>query len=204
MKSFHHDLPRERGGDGRIEPAGDQRDSEKLRGDRLAEQRRDQPMRFAEFGDFGVTARVEHRRRQHQDRAIDEQREKQRQRAVDHGEADGLALLARRDPHGARLHHEGVQEEIMRHHRRAENAETEIEHLRIGEEARRRDQPARDGGPFRARHHELRGEAEADEAEHRHDEKLDLAKAQPLESENEKRIEHRGEIPSASGRPKRS
>lgn len=81
----------------------------------------------------------------------------------------------------------------MRHHRRAENAEAEIEHVGVGDEAPRRREAARDLGEIGTGQSELRCEAKADQAQHPDDEKLDLSEAQPLHGENEKRVQRRGD-----------
>ena len=50
------------------------------------------------------------------------------------GELDRLALLRNAIAKAPRLHHSGMQIEIMRHYRRADNANREVQHIGISED----------------------------------------------------------------------
>ena len=77
---------------------------------------------------------VEGRGGEDQDRGVDQQGEAQRDRGVDRREFQSLALLGQRVAKGESLDDAGMQVEVMRHHRRADDAERQIEHVVIGEE----------------------------------------------------------------------
>ena len=148
-------------------------------------------MRLGQFGHLGVAARIKHRSGEHEYRAIDQQREKQRDGAVDQREADRLAPFGRRRADRARQHDRRMQKEIMRHDSRADYAEAEIKHARIVEQLARRDEAARDLPEIDMRHGELRGEGKGDEPQERNDEQLDLAKARALEGQHHEGVEQR-------------
>src|SRR5207247_2120995 len=85
-----------------------------------------------------------------EDRRVDEQRERQRDRGVDERVLDRFALAGRRLFVAARLHDRGVQVQVVRHHRRAEDADRQVQLLTVGEDRRVR-QEARGDRPGRAR-----------------------------------------------------
>ena len=76
----------------------------------------------SDLGDVGMAAGVESGGCDDQDRGIDEERQHQRDRAVDRCPFDGIAATLFRALVGAGLHDGGVQIEIMRHDRRADES----------------------------------------------------------------------------------
>ena len=72
---------------------------------------------------------------------VDEEREHQRHGRIDGGELDRLAFASRRLLVFARLHDRRMQIKIMRHHRRAEDADGDVEHLLVRDDSRTRDEP---------------------------------------------------------------
>ncbi len=143
-KAFHHDLAGKRRRHRRVEARGEQRHREQRRGDAEAEQRRQQLVGLADLGDVGMAAVVEGRGCHDQDRGIDEQRQHQRDGRVRRRPFDRLAPARVVALIGARLHDRGVQIEIMRHHGRADDADRDVEHLRIGDDLGRRHEAAQD------------------------------------------------------------
>ena len=105
-----------------------------------AEQRRQQLVGVADLGDVLVAGAVERRRRHHEDRGVDEEREHQRDGGIDRREADRLAPALQRVAVLARLHDRGVQVEVVRHHRRAEDADRDVEHVRVAQDLGVRDE----------------------------------------------------------------
>ena len=91
-------------------------------------------IRLADLGDVGMAARVEGRGRDDQDRGVDEQRQHQRDGRVRRRPFDRVAPAFVVALVGAGLHDRGVQIEIMRHHRGADDADGDVEHLRIGDD----------------------------------------------------------------------
>ncbi len=79
-----------------------------------------------------------------EDGGVDEEREAEGQGGIEDGVADGFAAIASGGAEGAGLHDAGVQIEIVRHHRGAEDADGDVEHLAIAEDFRARDEA--DGG----------------------------------------------------------
>ena len=80
----------------------------------------------------------------------------------------------------------------MRHHRRADNAEREIEHLRVLHDLDRWREAADDVAPDWIGHGDLNAEADGDDPEHDDDEGLDPAEAELLHPQDEEHVE-RGE-----------
>ena len=83
---------------------------------------------------------MEHRRRHHYDRRIHKQRHRQRQRRVDIRHEDGFALALRSPLVIPALHNRRVQVKVVRHHRRAQHPDRDIQHVRVGNNRRRRNQ----------------------------------------------------------------
>ena len=71
---------------------------------RRAEQRRQQLVGILDLGDVGVAGRMKRGRSDDQDRGIDEERERERDRRVENGVANRLALAGRRLLVAPRLH----------------------------------------------------------------------------------------------------
>src|SRR5262249_5062989 len=94
-----------------------------------------------------------------------------------------------RVPEGASLHDAGMQIEVMRHHRRAENAEREIEHVRVLHDLYGRREATDHLAPIWIGHGDLNAEANRDDAEHGHDERLDPAEAEALHTEDQEHVE---------------
>ena len=64
--------------------------------------------------------------------AFTKQREAQREGGIENGEAQGFAFaVADGGAEGARLHDAGMQVEIVRHHRGAQNADGDIQHFAV-------------------------------------------------------------------------
>ena len=119
-------------------------------------------------------------------------RKAQRDRGIDGGKFDRLALLLPALADEAGLHQAGMQIEIMRHDGRAQNAEREIEHLVVGENVRCRHETADHRAPIRIGERDLDRKAGRDHAQHRHDERLDPAKAEGLQRQDQEHV-RRGE-----------
>ncbi len=151
-EALHHDLTRKRRRDRRVEPASEQRQRE--------QRRRQAPSRAAAPGTYSTSPssatsvcpvrwKVEAARIRIE--ALMSEREHQRDGRIDGGELDRLALLRHASAEAARLHDARMQIEIMRHHRGAENAEREIEHLRDSSRSRPSARSRGSPGPNRDR-----------------------------------------------------
>ena len=81
----------------------------------------------------------------------------------------------------------------MGHHGRPDDAEREVEHVRIGHELRRRRETPNDRAPIRVRHGDLREKTDRDHADQRHDHDLDPAKTLVLQVEDQEDVERRDE-----------
>jgi hypothetical protein len=82
-----------------------------------------------------------------------------------------------------------MQIEIMRHHGRSEDAEGEIQHFRVGDDVRRRRKTFDHRRPIRIGKRDLDREAHGDDAEQRHDQRLDPAEAEPLQIEDQEHVQ---------------
>ena len=76
---------------------------------------------------------------------------RQRDRRVEEREAHRLALARRPSPRTPRLHDRRVQIQVVRHHRRAEDADGDVEHLAVGDDVRGRHEALRPRRRRRAR-----------------------------------------------------
>ena len=129
QKSFHDDLAGEGGGDRGVLPGSQERHGEQRARQRRPQDRREQHVGLLDLRDFGAPVRVEDGCGDDQDGGVDQQREHQSDRRIDGREGDRLPLAGRRRLEVTRLHDGGMQIKIMRHHRRAENADGDVKHL---------------------------------------------------------------------------
>ena len=127
-----------------------------------------------------------------EDGGVDEEGEHEGDARIDGGELDRLAAAGRRALEVARLHDGGVEIEIMGHDRRAEDADADVEHLRVGENRGMRDEAAQDAADAplpEAGPEDLDGEADRDRANEGDDERLDQAEAAILQVEDREDVE---------------
>ena len=89
----------------------------------------------------------------------------------------------------------------MRHHGRTENAEREIEHLRIGDDLGRGRKAHDHRTPVRIGHRDLDGETNCDDAQEGHDEGFDPAEAEVLHPQDQEHIESRDQHPDLERNP---
>ena len=135
-ESLHHHLSGQRTGDRRVLPARQQGHREQRTRPRRAQQRAQQFIGILNRRDIEHAPPMKHRRRHNQNGRIHKQRHRQRQRRVHIGKKDGLALALRRPLVIAALHNRRMQIQIVRHHRRAQNADSNVEHVGIGNDRR--------------------------------------------------------------------
>ena len=77
----------------------------------------------------------------------------------------------------------------MRHHRRSEDADGDVERLRVRHDRRGWEQEApRDAGQLRPAEEDLEAEADPDHGDQGDDERLDVAEAAVLQIEHEKNV----------------
>ncbi|MNS62198.1 hypothetical protein D3C72_952500 [compost metagenome] len=76
-EAFHHDLARKRCRDGGVDATAQKRHPEQRRRNRKAKQRREQTMRFTQFGNIRLTGLVEGRRCEDEDRGVDDESKRQ-------------------------------------------------------------------------------------------------------------------------------
>ena len=188
-KALHDSLAGERRGDRRIEPAAQKRDAEQGRRHGRAQQWMQQCLRLAQLDDVGLAGLIEGGRRQDQNRGVDQQRKHQRDSGIEGGVSHRLALLRRGVAVGARLHDGRVQVEVVRHHRGADDAHGQVEHVRVGEDLRGRREAADQRPPFRIGERDLHGKAGGDDTQQRDDQRLQVAEAQTLQVEDEEHVE---------------
>ena len=189
QEPFHHDLARQRGGDRGVLARGEQRHGEQGAGRRRPQRGRQQPVGVLDLGDAGLPGAVEGGCREDQDRGVDEQRQHQRDRAVERGEADRLALARDIAVERAGLDDRGMQIEIMRHHGRPDDADRDIEHRRIGDDPGLRHETRHHRGQIGPRQEQFVDEAAGDHHEQRDDEGFELAEAALLEQQDQQHIE---------------
>ena len=168
----------------RILPRRQQRDREHRARRADAEHRREQAIRVADLRHVVAATPVERCGGDDQDSGVDEKGERQRDDGVDRREADRLALVAA----VAGLHERRVKIQIVRHHRRAEDADRQIQPRRVGDRRQARHQPGQHRRPRRPRRDQLVGEATGDQQQQRDDEQLQLAETEPLHREDHENV----------------
>ncbi len=191
QEPLHHRLPRKGGRDRGIQPAAQQRNGKQRRRNGIAQQRPQQLMRIAQFGDLAVAGGIETGRRKDQDRGIDHQREHQRHGAVDGGKAQRLPLFRQGLAVVARLDDGRMQIQIVRHHRGPKDAQGQIEHGRVGHDFRRRRKAPDHRAPFRVCHGDLNGKADGDHTQQNDDERLEPAETPGLQPQDQEHIQRR-------------
>ena len=95
-KALHDDLAGERAGDRRRLAGGEERHRERRRGDRRAEERRQQAVRLLQLGDLEMPGAMEDRRRDDENRGVDEEGRAERDDRVRDVVPDRLPLARRR------------------------------------------------------------------------------------------------------------
>ena len=141
------------------------------------------------LGDVGVAAGVKRRRRHDQDGRIDEKRKAEGDRGVEKRKAYRLALAFRRFLVLSRLHDGRVQIQVVRHHGGPENADRDVEHLRVGEDLRGRDESPRHGAHVRLRDEQFEQEAPAHDRDERDHERLEHAEALVLQVQHDQHVD---------------
>ena len=149
-----------------------------------------------------MAAAIERRRRNNQNRGIDEEREHERERRVDRRELDRFPFAAWIEFVVARLHDRGMQIEIVWHHRRAEDADRYIEHLGIDQDLWRWEKAFGDSNDVRPGKNNFQPEADADCADERDDQCLGVAKTFVLKQEDYQHIERGDADPPDEGNAK--
>ena len=194
-EAFHHDLAGERAGERGVLARAEQRHGEQHARHRRAEQRRQQLVRVADVGDVlvarcrGTSAaamtRIAALMKSANISATDESMVAKRI-------ASRLPSCVSRVL--ARLHDRRVQVEVVRHHRRAEDADGDVEHLAVA-----RGSPARGMKPASDRRRGRACESQSSIAnepamseDQRDDERFDVAEAVVLQEEHDEDVE-RGE-----------
>ena len=132
QEAFHHHLAGQGAGDRRALAGSQQTDGEQHGGDLAAEHRIEQGIGLAQIGDLGQAVGMEDGAGGDQDRGIDEQREAERAIGIADIRLDGAWLWLAVECPAGRREQAAVQVEVMRHHGRADDAEAEQQHGRVG------------------------------------------------------------------------
>ncbi len=136
----------------------------------------------------------ERRAGHHQNGGIHEEGQVERHQRIDQVVAAGLLEALPRGRNSPRLHQGGVQIQVVRHHRRADDADRHVKRFAAAEykgrgTPERGEQPLDDFSPARLRQQDLDQEAEPDRADQEHDKRLGLADPQTLDRQEQKRVE---------------
>jgi hypothetical protein len=131
---------------------------------------------------------MEGRGGEHQDRAVDEQREQQRRGAVEGRETDGFALAVVGAGKLAGLNDRAVQIEVVRHHRRTDDPDRDVEHRRVRNDLRARHQAVQQPRHVRPRQRQFDRQAGGDDDQQSNDEGFELAKAMLLQEQDQQDV----------------
>ena len=91
----------------------------------------------------------------------------------------------------------------MRHHSRAEYSNGDVEHCRIGDDLRRRNEPAQDAANWRMRENDLEQETDSDSRNESDDERLENPESLVLQIQNDENIECRDSDSHRDGNSKK-
>lgn len=148
-------------------------------------------IRVADIGDFRQPRLMEGRGRDDQDRGVNEKSQRQRNRGIPGGEADGLAFPPVRGFILAGLHDRRMQVQVMRHDRGPENPDGDIQLCVVRHQVRRRDQSSQYALGVRFGQPKVDREANSD-GRHKDDHELfDGPKTPMLQKQNEQYVERR-------------
>ena len=137
-----------------------------------------------------VPAAMKHGGRHHQDRRIHKQSHRQRQRRIDVGHLDRFALPFGRALVAAALHDRGMQVQVVRHHRGAQHADGDEEHLGFSDNrSRRHEQIVQRRRVLGPRKHHLDREQRQDGADQRDDQRLNIAESPALQQKDQQHVQ---------------
>src|SRR4051812_29759971 len=139
-----------------------------------------------------MSARVERRRRYDENRGVDEERKRERDGRVHERVAHGFTPTRSRLRVATRLHDRRMQIEIVRHHRRTENADRDVEHIAVANDFGSRNEARRYAGEIGLRAKHLEQKAQTDRGYQSDDERLEEPESLVLQEEHEHHVE-RGE-----------
>src|SRR5438046_9304798 len=188
QETFHHNLPGERASQGRVLSGSKQGHREKGTSHADAQQRAEQLIGVLNFRDLLVPRPMENRGCQYQDRAVDEQSEHKRGARIEGGELDRLAPALRRLLELARLHDGRVQVKIMGHHSRAKNADADVKHFLICDDAWIGNKPQEDASRAGLGKDQFSGKTTSDGGDKSDHNSLDIAKAFCLQIQHQEHI----------------
>ena len=149
---------------------------------------------------ISATSWLEGDGRDDEDGGVDEQRQHQRDGGIERRPFDGVALAGFGARIGAGLHDGGVQVEIVRHDRGADDADGDIKHGRVGDDlGRRHEQAMQDRAGRRRCGEDLHGETAEDDDEQGDDEGFEIAEALVHQQQHQEGVE-RGDQRAADQR----
>jgi len=186
---FHDDLAGKSAGKSGILAGGEEGAGEERAGKTCAESGRQQVVGFADVCNVVEAPSVKSGGAKQENGGIDEECKTESEGGIEDGIAKGFAALLRFGAEGARLHKTGVEVEIVRHDRGAEDADGDVEHFAITEDLGVGKKNVGGLKPERTREKDLVGEAGGDGEDERDDEGFQHAKAAALEQEDDKNVE---------------
>jgi hypothetical protein len=187
-EAIHDDLPGQRVRKGGLLARRQQGDGEHRAGERHAEHGGQQSVGIVDVGDVLVGRAMKGRRRDDQDRRVDEESEQQRAGRVNRGERDRLTLARFGLLEGACLDDARVQIEVVRHDGRAEDANGNVERRWVEDDLAGWDQAGEHGREGRMRDQGFVSEAAEDNKDQRGDDDLEIAEVVMLKQQNEEDI----------------
>src|ERR1700719_480729 len=121
---------------------------------------------------------------EHKDCGVDEKGEHERATRVDGCEFDRFAFAFGRLLESSRLYNRRVQVEIVRHHRRSNDADADIKHRLVGYNVRTGNKSKRNAGEVRFGEDQFSSEASGDRSNQRDDQRFDITETFLLEVKN--------------------
>src|SRR5580700_194245 len=188
-KTFHYDLAGQRSGERGVLSGGEQSAGKECTGEAGAEYWTQQFVRAGDFRDVVQPASVKRGGGEDQDGGVDKQSDAESNVGIDVRKAQRFAFVADARAESAGLHNAGVQIEIMRHNRRAENSDGDVQHLAIAQNYGVRDEATRGVHPQRLRDENFVSEAAGDGGNQSDHERLNQAKPAALQRQDNQHVQ---------------
>src|SRR5262249_33609609 len=127
-----------------------------------------------------------------EDGGVDKEGKTQSQRGVEDSVVQGFAAISNRGSEGPSLNDARVEIKIVRHHRSAQNADSDVEHFAIAKDFDPWEEAGGGLAPERPREKDFVGETHSDRSDERDDEGFDKPEAAALQCEDNENI-HSGD-----------
>ncbi len=189
QKSFHDDLPGESSSESGVLAGSEESAGEEGAGQAYTQ---DGTEKFVGIGNFRNVMQAMGMKgcgAEDENRGVDEESEAESQCGIENGVVHGFAAVANGGTERAGLYNAGMKIEIMRHDRRAEDADGDVKHFAIAKDFGGGDEAHGGFAPNRAGEKDFVRKTASDGGDQRHDESFDEAETTALQGQDDQNIE---------------